>query len=277
MKQRIMTFNLRMDTPEDKENSWPNRKELVSTVINKYDPLIFGTQEGTYPMLQDLEGLLPKFAFVGEGRDGAKSDEFCAIFYKKESVKIINSGTFWLSETPDIEGSKSWNTACPRICTWVHFFLRDFNEELLVFNTHLDHISAEARERGIVLIYNKILKMNQEKILPTILMGDFNSTPESNVVQLLRGEKYSQIETPMNSKESLSLTSGNISLIDCFSNVNDIGCTAHSFTGKTSGLPIDYIFVSEKITILKTLIVKDNRDQRYPSDHYPVMAELSID
>src|SRR5690625_3238005 len=186
MKLSFMTFNLRMDTEEDGNNAWPHRKSAVIETILSHQPEVLGTQEGLHHMVEFMASSLKDYGKIGQGREGGKEGEYNTIFYKKDELRLIDHGQFWLSDTSDIPGSVSWDSACPRICTWGKFkFVEDLAKEIVVFNTHLDHVSQLAREKGIALICSHI-KIYDQQDIPTVLMGDFNCEPNNDVIEHVR-------------------------------------------------------------------------------------------
>jgi endonuclease/exonuclease/phosphatase family metal-dependent hydrolase len=257
MELQVMTFNLRLNTSKDGNHAWPYRVDKVVKMIEQYTPAVVGTQEALPSMISDLEGKLSGYNWVGEPR--RVNDEYCAIFYHKTVVKLVKQGTYWLSEQPSVPESMSWNSSLPRICTWAEFeWIHQPEKKFRVVNTHLDHRSAQAREKGIHLIWEWMNRANARNQLPTVLMGDFNAEPESRPVQFPR------------------LESG---LIDSFSKslaVQPIGRTFHHFEGGQSGHPIDYIFVSKNIKVVAAKIDRTKVDGGFPSDHYPVIASLEF-
>lgn len=259
----VMTFNLRVDIAEDGENAWPNRVQKVADVIQSSDPFIVGTQEGLISMISDLQKELSGYGMIGEGRAGGSEDEHCAIFYKEKEVECVNHGQFWLSETPAKANSISWESACPRICTWGEFrILHEPFHHFLVYNTHLDHVSQQAREQGIRLILEQIMH-DSNKDLPVILMGDMNASPDNNAIQLLR-------DNPVMKDKGLKLR-------DAYSILEKPpGATFHNFQGNEEGEPIDYIFVSANVKVLETKIDRHVVNGGYPSDHYPLLVKLMI-
>jgi len=251
MKFSVMTFNLRLDTKDDGDNAWPHRKEAVIETILSHQPAVLGTQEGLHHMIEFMATALKDYGKIGQGREGGKKGEYNAIFYKKDVLHLIDHGQFWLSETSDIRGSVSWDSAYPRICTWGRFqLLADPTKEIVIFNTHLDHVSQLARERGIVSICSHI-KLYEKQDIPAILMGDFNCGPDNDVIEHVR-------------MMGLDVT-------------HAVGKTFHDFDGGVEGYPIDYIVKSKAFTTIKSMIDHQTVNQRYPSDHYPVISELEID
>ena len=152
----VMTFNMRYDNPEDGQNNWRFRRERVAGVIKAQEVDVLGTQELLSNQFNDLSGLLTGYQGVGVGRlDGVESGEYCAVFFRKDRFTLLDSGTFWLSETPEVVGSLGWDGACERIATWVVLRDRD-GRELFFIDTHLDHVGQVARDEGVSLLMNGI-------------------------------------------------------------------------------------------------------------------------
>lgn len=257
-----MTFNLRLNVTSDGDNAWPNRSKQVISLFQRYSPLVLGTQEVLQDMLRDLEAGLPDYKWIGEGREGGQKGEYNTIFYKADELKLLSHGQFWLSEQPDRPGLRSWDSACPRICVWAHFESKsDPNKRFKLFNTHLDHISVQAQEEGIKLVLRTMEEHYRAEPVPMILMGDFNSSPTDPALRLLRNHGDGSLPA----------------LIDCFADIETPpGRTFHNFHGGEEGEPIDYIFVSKEIGRQSTTVIRDSEEGRYPSDHYPVAAAISL-
>lgn len=262
MELKVMTFNFRVNVPQDGENAWPNRIDAVAKTIRESKASIIGTQEVLPSMLRDIEERLKEFAWIGEGRRGGMNDEMNVIFYKNDEFEVVNHGTFWLSETPEVVRSQSWDSSLPRICTWAE--LKSSNgEKVYFFNTHLDHISEEARVKGTQVIVQKILNKAEINKLPLILTGDFNTEPDSQVISYLK-EVSIYDRTINNAYQKLNETG------------QQPGCTFHDFKGGEAGEPIDYIYTTSDIKVKEVDINKDMVDGKYPSDHYPVAALLEL-
>lgn len=252
---RVATFNIR--TPIDKPpNAWTCRVDRVRALIQRHRFDIMGLQEATAPQIEDLstEG----WAYVGVCRDdGKRRGESSCIFYRKARFEVQESGTFWLSETPEIPGSKSWSTACTRICTWARFTDRKTGNKFVHFNTHMDHISAPAREKGMELILKRM-----KEIAPgvqSILTGDMNAGPDSKPIQLATSAL----------RDSAAISQ---------SPHTGPFATSNGFKFKRAPTAcIDYIFVSTGITVLTHATLDDSENELYPSDHFPVAADLQLD
>ena len=253
---KVMSYNIRYDNPNDGENSWVNRKELLCSQLAFYEPDIFGIQEALPNQLNDISALLPNYAFVGIARDGNGKGESSNIFFKKDKFKLLEQNTFWLSETPEII-SKGWDAALNRICTYALLKENKTKQIFWIFNTHLDHQGEIARTKGIALILYKIKMLNTQNY-PVIFMGDFNSEPtEERIINL----KKLMIDSQEISEE------------------NPFGPTG-TFNGfkhiEAVTKRIDYIFLSKEsnFKVYKYAVLSDSKDLKYPSDHLPVYVEI---
>ena len=177
-----MTFNLRYSTDNDKENSWNNRKEDLVQLLNKHKPDIIGTQEGLISQIEYIDNELSYYSYAGVARDdGKEKGEFAAIFYNNQKFDLVESKTFWLSETPE-KISVGWDAAMERICTYVKLKNKVNNTEIHVFNAHFDHIGDDARMNSALLIKHKMEEMmlGNAKVL---VMGDFNCSDDSQGIK----------------------------------------------------------------------------------------------
>ncbi|NOV03830.1 endonuclease/exonuclease/phosphatase family protein [Paenibacillus planticolens] len=260
MNISLMTYNLRTCLAQDGDNAWEYRYDKVAAMIREHSPLLLGTQEGNTSMLEDLQ--LEEYHWIGEDRLGDRGDEHCAIYFKKDELDVVEHGTFWLSEQPEIPASISWDSSLPRICTWGHFRHKGTGTELLLFNTHLDHQGQQAREQGVRLIWERIKELRAAKEIPVLLTGDFNSQPDSMVIRFMRGEPVWD-EALVDMSDAYSMM------------VGPVGASFHdNYTGRIEGEPIDYIFVTPDVQVSSIQIDRRRIDGRYPSDHYPVVAHL---
>lgn len=256
---KVMSFNIRADNVLDINNRWRTRANIVYDVINKYDCDVIGLQEVTEKMYVDLYNHIDGYEMIGLGRTRRFFSEKNSLFIKKEHI-IKENETFWLSKDPKRNGSSIWYSLFPRICTTAIVELKG-GLKVRIYNTHLDCLLPHAREYGLKTIIRMIDNYHEKDNLPCILMGDFNATPNSRLIRQLKEGYYSQHR---------------------FVAVQDVCEEAYSkatmgmFKGKEKGLHIDYIFVSEHFEIKHVEIVKYNKNGKYPSDHYPILAELSI-
>lgn len=258
----VMSFNIRYDNPDDSLNNWQYRKDVAAKTIKNQNADIVGTQEVLVNQLNDLKSRLPEYNAIGVGReDGIEKGEYSAILYKKDRFKEIKSGYFWLSETPEVAGSKGWDGACERIATWA--ILEDISskKQLFFINTHLDHVGKIARQEGVTLLLSRANALANG--LPIIMTGDFNATPESDVIKHV---------TDVNSPEHL------IHSKDIAVEKSGTDWTFHGF-GKVLMERrefIDYVFVSKGIKVAKHNVLREKLDDIFISDHSVVVAQIEI-
>jgi endonuclease/exonuclease/phosphatase family metal-dependent hydrolase len=254
----VASYNIRFNNPNDGINAWPNRIEMVTSLLKYHEADIFGLQEALHGQIGDIADRMPGFKWFGTGRDDGKlKGEFSPIFYNAQKFDLIESGQFWLSETPDVP-SKGWDAALNRICAWGKFKSRDKKREFFVFNTHFDHIGDTARARAAILIQDKIAQLTAGKKLPVMLTGDFNLTPETLPVVLMKKKMQDAFEI------SETPPYGPVGTFNAFKR-------DHPLNGR-----IDYIFVNDRVKIHKYAALTDGWDNRYPSDHLPVFVTLSF-
>lgn len=259
---RVMTYNIRFDNPNDGDNVWGNRKEKVATLIRFHKADIFCLQEALYNQVQFIDEAFPNFEYYGIGRDDGELDgEFSPIFYNKTRFKIIERGTFWLSEKPWVVGSLGWFAQLPRIVTWIKFMDLSLAQEFYVYNTHFDHDSQLARDNSAKLISKKISELDPG--LPVILCGDFNdrpgTTPYKNItdtsnVVLMSDPIHSTKYPPLGPSFTF------------------VGMDFRGMFGNR----IDYIFVNQLVKVNYHAIISENHDGIYPSDHLPVLIEMNF-
>lgn len=257
---RVMTFNIRYNEPRDGVNAWPNRKTKVSDVIRFHKADLIGVQEAQYNQLQDLEKLLPDFAWCGVGRDGENNGEFSAILYRKSRFKLLETKTFWLSETPDKIGAKGWDANFPRIVTWAKFKDHQSKKTFYLFNTHFDHIGAKARTQSSKLMLVQIPKIAQKSQF--VVTGDFNATEDTNVYRILTGQEEAGVFKLLDARY--------ISQNGHFGGVS----TWNAFKELEPNRKIDYVFVRLGIRVLEHGVLSDRWEGLWASDHLPVLAEM---
>lgn len=252
----IMSYNVRMNTPDDGVNAWPLRKDIVAGLIKFHQADIFGIQEALLVQMTDLKASFPDFDYVGLGRDdGKEAGEFMSIFFRKSRFEKLKSGTFWLSPTPDKPGM-GWDAACNRTCTWIKFKDKSTKKNFYVFNTHFDHRGKIAREESAKLILKFMGEINNENF-PMILTGDFNSTKEGAPIQTIMKVLFDSREKCKSAPYGPEGTSG-------------------GFEVKESKRIIDYIFINQKVEVLRHGVLTDSNGLYYPSDHRAVLAEVTI-
>lgn len=256
---KVMTFNIRADSILDIGNRWAKRSSLVYDTIQTYDCEIVGLQEVTDKMYADFSKNIKSYNMIGVGRTKKYFNEKNSLLIKKD-YHILEEDTFWLSKTPTKTGSSIWYSLFPRICTTAVIQLPN-GFKIRVYNTHLDCLLPHAREYGLKKIIEYIESCHEKEQLPCILMGDFNATPNSKLIKKLAKGTYS-------SRRFIAVQDVNKEIYN--------KATMGRFRDKEKGMHIDYIFVSEDFQINNVDIIKYNQKGKYPSDHYPVIADLKI-
>jgi len=259
---RVMSFNLRYDNPRDGVNAWPNRRDWVAKLIRFHDADVIGVQEALAPMLSDLDARLPGFARVGVGRaDGRAKGEFSAILYRTDRLALLDSGTFWLSPTPEVAGSKGWDAAIERVATWARFRDRLTGCNHLQINTHFDHMGEQARQESARLIRRRLPALAAG--LPVIMTGDLNADPTSAPYRILTADDVAGAGPPLTDAFAAS-RSGHYGPTSSWT----------AFRAIEPGRRIDYVLVSAPVSVQSHGILPDSWDGRFPSDHLPVLASL---
>ncbi|GEM_PF-29758 len=266
----VMSFNIRYGTADDGENSWPNRREMAVDVLRRHAPDVVGLQEALRFQIDEIRQSLPPYGEIGVGRDDGKTrGEYSAILWRTDRLKVLQSGTFWLSDTPEVPGSTSWGNAITRICTWGRFLHKSSGKAFYLFNVHLDHQSQPSREKSVVLLAQRM--RDREHRDPVIVTGDFNAGESNPAVRYLKGDAslgIGDVVAPSDTR-----------LVDTFRvlhpEATEVG-TFNRFQGDRSGEKIDYVFVRPGRMVVEAAILHDNDDGRYPSDHFPVLARLSL-
>lgn len=252
---RVASYNLRMDTERDGIHAWAFREQAVIALLRFHDLEIIGTQEG---FLHQVEALTRSGVYeaFGAGRDdGKQAGEHAAILYKTDRFQLLDGGNFWLSETPDVP-SLGWDaTCCHRVTTWVQLKELNTGNVLFVFNTHFDHQGVEARKESSKLLLQKIQQIAGNQ--PVICMGDFNSTPETTQIQELAAVLQDAYEV------SVEPPYGPIGTFNGFKWEAEMNNR------------IDYVFLSSHFTVLRYATLSDSKDQKFPSDHLPVVADVT--
>lgn len=280
---KVGTYNIRFNTHRDHQSGddWKYRLPVISSILHWESPDVFGVQEPDQNQFKDLQRALPQYAHYGVGRsDGKTKGEFTPIFYNKERFSLIDSGTFWLSETPE-HPSKGWDAKIPRICSWVQLQDQDTQQLFWFFNTHFDHAGTKARLASSYLLINKIRSLAQNA--PTFLVGDFNVDQKSEAYQILQGtsqftdafEKASHHMAWNGTINAFNGQSWTVSRID------------HIFT--TPSISVDkYAILTESYRSIKKrkenykkgdypeeFLVRDTQ-VRLPSDHFPVFIKVKF-
>lgn len=255
---RVATYNTRYDNKSDTVNAWNKRLPVIADLVQFHDFDIFGTQEVLHHQLEGMAKALPTYGYIGVGRDdGKQAGEYAAVFYKKDKYKLLKQGNFWLSETPEKPG-KGWDADFPRVCTWGQFKDQNSGFEFFLFNVHFDHRGEKARQESVKLILKKVQEI--AKKAPVILMGDFNFDQ--------RDEKYKTM-TASTLKDAYEITAMRYAPRGTFN--------GFEATRKSDGR-IDHIWLSPDFKVSKYGILTDTyANGLFPSDHFPVMAEVKYE
>lgn len=253
---KLMSYNIRYDNPGDSINAWPNRIDKVASLIRKYDPDIIGIQEALHHQLEDLVRVLPDYSYAGVGRDdGKERGEYAAVLYRNSRFGLLEKNTRWLSETPDVPGSKSWDAAITRIVTLAKFFDKETKREFMIFNTHFDHVGVQARLFSASYLMGLVGGLRTETKMPIAITGDFNcERSETTYAALAENGELTDTKAPNDQTGTF-----------CGFKVGAMECKA-----------IDYIFHTPEWTLKDYFVLNDNDGKYYPSDHLPVLVELEM-
>ena len=250
---RIVSCNVRYLTLRDVgKKSWFFRADKLVADVAAQAPGVIGFQEVTKWQYQYLVDALPGYDSVITYRDDAKSSEGCPVFYNTHLYKLVDKGSFWLSETPEVM-SKDWGAGCYRVCSYVILTDRASGKDFVVFNTHLDHASDEARINGIRVVLDKITRFGG---LPAVIMGDFNAQEDSvtyeNVTENFLDARYAAEKT------------------------TDVG-TFHAWGQMEDRWRIDYFMISKTgFRVLRYDVVDVMHNGVYVSDHNPIVLDVIL-
>lgn len=252
----VGTFNLRYDNPGDTGNLWKNRAPVVASLIRFHQFDILGTQEGLRNQLDDLQKSLPEYAWYGVARDDGKiKGEHSAIFYKKDMFNVLDSGSFWLSEHPEKPGW-GWDARNNRICSWLKLQTKKDKKTFFVFNVHFDHRGVQAREESAKLMIQKIKNIATSQ--PVIFVGDFNGNHQSKWYQYISNSGI--VKDALQEAEHPYINNGSFNSF----------ITNNSFT-----YIIDHVFITSHFQVQRYGILTDTYHGKFPSDHFPVLVELT--
>jgi endonuclease/exonuclease/phosphatase family metal-dependent hydrolase len=256
---RAMTFNLRYAS-DQAPNAWPVRRPVMRQILAANAPDIIGTQEGVFHQLQDIDQDLPDHDWIGLGRRGGSRDEYCAIFYRRDRFIPIAYDHFWLSDTPEMVGSMTWGNRWVRMVTWVRFQDTATGREFIVLNTHFDHQVEEARQKSAALIVQRLADFDPS--LPLIVLGDFNCAAGQSKAFDLLTDGTQLVDTWTAAAHRSPTPAPN---------------TFHGYESpKVEAKRIDWILTRGAQNIDSARIITDSINDQYPSDHFPVVADLQL-
>lgn len=257
MNLKIISSNIRFDNPADGDNSWSHRRLHLTQLLLSHSPDVIATQEGRFEQLKDFESLLQDFTIIDQHRSWMKERMYPSFFLRKTIFEVLDSGDIWLSDTPQIAGSKSFESAFPRLVTWTLVQYNYTLQKIFMVNTHLDHVKRETRIHQVKVLAEEI-KKKWDGQCHLIIFGDFNDDPNSPVRQVL--------------------TDHFPNLVDSWKIFNNEEETSHhAFSGECqNGSRIDWILVDNKMKTEACLMDKSKSEGRYPSDHFPIVCNLNI-
>lgn len=251
----VMTFNIRYGNAPDGDDHWTKRREQLFELLRTKRPDVLGLQEALHEQIAEIVAAVPGYAYVGVGRaDGRQKGEYSPILYRTDRLHARRTDTFWFSDTPTVPGSKSWGNNIERVCTWA-YFEDEQGVPFYFYNLHIDHQSQPSREKSVALLLERIAA--RAPVSPVIVTGDFNSgeqNPAAIAVSKVLRDSFRVLHP----------------------NDTEVGTFTGFKFGQTRGDKIDYVFVSPEIEVLDAAIVRDSRDGRYPSDHFPVTAKVRM-
>jgi len=249
---RVMTFNVRYPA-DDGENAWPHRRSILVETVDKADPDVIGTQELFREQGDDLVSALPNYRWFGVDRRGGHGDEHMGIFYRADRMDVLQQGEFWLSATPTQAGRATWGETLPRMVNWALFERKSDHRRFYLLDTHFAHRDKDerAREKSAALIEAWIARLPEG--IPIVVTGDFNTAPKSRPYAILTRSLADAYEVAARRSGPQG--------------------TYHDFTGNP-GARIDWVLVRNLVP-LRTTTVTTSVGGRYPSDHFPVLAELA--
>lgn len=258
----IMTFNIRLDVVSDSLNSWQYRKEKVASQVLFHETDILAVQEALHNQILDLQQSLKEYKYTGVGRENGKTrGEYSAIFYKTKRFELLKEATFWLSETPEISGSKSWDAAITRIVSWAKFRDRMTKKTFFVFNTHFDHIGKIARNESAKLLLKAVDSLAGRSI--AILTGDLNAHPKDEPIKIIT-DKNNPIHLTDTKEVSLTPHYGPTGTFNGFG------------TKERNDDPIDYIYFNRGVKVLQHGTLSQSWQGRFSSDHFPVWVKVLL-
>lgn len=264
-RSRVMTFNIRFDFESDaaQNNRWEQRADVVAKTILASGAAIVGLQEDKGHQIEDLQRRMGGWEFHGKGRDGAGSER-CSIAWQREHVKAKETGEFWLSDTPDVVGSSTWGDRYPRKCTWAVLELKSKKTPLLVLNTHLPEGEGQNvgfRNKGVKVMRDFIeRRIGDKNKMGVIVLGDFNAGEETETRQLLAGGKEVPLRDAWDEAKPNDPNPG----------------TFGGFRGMRTQQRIDWILLGGPVRANGAAKIDEQIDGRWPSDHYPVLADLDL-
>jgi endonuclease/exonuclease/phosphatase family metal-dependent hydrolase len=251
----LISCNIRFDNPADGMNSWPCRRDFLAQTLLQHMPFLIATQEGRIHQIHELKDLLKDFELIDQHRSWIGERMYPSLFVRRGQFEYLSSGDLWLSETPEIAESSSFDSAFPRLMTWAKIQIKGTEQKLFIVNTHLDHVKHETRLNQVRVLVQEIKRVwdNQS---PLIILGDFNDSPDSQVRKILTDD-FSFLQDAWKLFNLTEETSH------------------HAFKGEIqNGSRIDWILIDEKLSIQECQMDKSVLNGLYPTDHYPIICKI---
>ena len=272
MEVTLVSFNIRYETSADGAwRAWSKRLPHVVAAVRQMNPDVMGVQEALHGQVEDLRKSLPDYSFYGVGRDDGKTKgETCGIFYRKAKYRadLSDAGTFWLSATPEVAGSKTWGNEIPRIATWLRLVEIASGKGFTLFNTHWDHQHQGSREKASILLAERIAARHHRSE-PVALLGDFNATEGNPAVDGLAGRAVAAAGFPQNHKP----------LVDTYHSMHPQEKNRSTFNNwgnrRTGWNKLDHILCSSPCKVRRAEIIYPPEGEHPPSDHFPVRSEIT--
>ncbi len=255
---RVMSFNVRFPSPDDGPDLWEARRDVLVETLRQRSPDAVGAQEIYREQGDYIVSQLPEYSWFGVGRTGTRSDEHMGVFYRPDRLKLKEHGHFWLSETPDLPASRSWGMDLPRMVTWGRFETLAGGARFTLLNTHLAHRPEDnaARLNGVALIAERIGRLAESG--PVLMTGDFNDVAGGRV-------------------HAAFLATGLRDARQLAAKPEGPEGTFHGFSGMEIGPRIDWILCDPRWSVLRFETFTFHEGARYPSDHFPIVADLALD
>jgi endonuclease/exonuclease/phosphatase family metal-dependent hydrolase len=270
MELNLMTFNLRYENDEDVgKRAWKRRVVGIVKMVREEKLDVLGIQEGQHGQVADMRVSLSKYDFAGQGRDdGGREGEYVGIFFRKDRFEKDEkrSGMMWLSDTPERVGSMTWGNGIPRVATWVRLVDRESGQGLWVVNVHLDHRSQVSREKGVRLVAERLVRMNEEGDA-VVWMGDFNAVEGNPAVRFVKGDKGALV--------AVKGFEGMVETYDVLNAQDRKRGTLHFWMSDPNRQwKVDHIFITRGGEVLESAILRGG--EPYLSDHFPVKARVAF-
>jgi endonuclease/exonuclease/phosphatase family metal-dependent hydrolase len=251
MQIRVMTFNVRFDTPRDAPNTWDARRDAAIDVIRSYAPDVVGLQEPLEHQVRDIDERLDDYRCIGRARELGGGGEYVPLLYRYGRFDAEQSGVFWLSDTPDVEGSVGWDADATRISTWAVLRDHSTSRAFMIVNTHLDRWGQLAREESARVL---LARASRFAGMPLVITGDMNAVEGDPPLEVVKAAM----------------------MRDSYRDIHDDAPPTIHHYGQRLGGKIDFVLCDPNWRVLDADVVRDRPAGRWPSDHYPVIADLEL-